>query len=62
MVAMQAKVKLIDRSHDAVREEEIGLTGAHLVIYDANSLYALQHQAVKVYQLAIDRISYSSGE
>jgi hypothetical protein len=28
MVAMQAKVKLIDRLHDSVREEEITLTGA----------------------------------
>ena len=28
MVAMQAKVKLIDRLHDSVREEEIALTGA----------------------------------
>jgi hypothetical protein len=33
MVAMQAKVKLTDRSHDfVIREEEIGLTGAHLVM------------------------------
>ena len=55
---MQAKVELIDRSHDYVREEEIVLTGAHLVICDANYLYTLQHQAVKVYQLAVDRISF----
>ena len=32
MVAMQAKVKLTDKSHDFVREEEIRLTGAHLVL------------------------------
>ena len=61
MVAMQAKVKLIDRSHDSVRAEEIGLTGAHLVICEANCLYALQHRAVKFYQLAVDRISLASS-
>ena len=55
---MRAKVKLIDRSHDSVREEEIRLTGAHLVICDANYLYTMQHQAVIVYQLAVDRISF----
>ena len=60
MVAMEAKVKLIDRSHDSVREEEIGLTGAHLVICEANYLYILKHQALKFYQLAADRISFFS--
>ena len=58
MVAMQTKVKLIDRSHDSVGEEEIGLTGPHLIICEANYLYTLQHQAVKFYQLAVDRISF----
>ena len=38
MVAMQAKVNLIDKSHDSVGEEEIGLTGAHLVVCEANKL------------------------
>jgi hypothetical protein len=60
MVAMHAKVKLINRSHDSVREEEIGLTGAHLVFCDSNYVYTLRHQAVKVYQLAVDRISFFS--
>ena len=61
MVAMQAKVKLIDRSHDSVREEEIKLTGAHLVICEAKYLYTLmKHQAVRFYQLAVDRISFFS--
>jgi hypothetical protein len=62
MVAMQAKVKLIDKSHDSVREEEIGLTRAHSVICEVNNLYALQHQAVKLYQLAVDRITFFFGE
>jgi hypothetical protein len=38
MVVVQTKIKLIDRSHDSVREEEIGLIGQHLVIYEANYL------------------------
>ena len=61
MVAMQTKIKLIDRSHDSVREEEIGLAGAHLVICEANYLYTFKHQAVKIYQLAVDWISFFFG-
>jgi len=58
MVAMQTKIKLIDRSHDSVGEEEIGLAGAHLVICEANYLRTFKHQAVKIYQHAVDRISF----
>ena len=61
MAAMQAKVKLIHRSYDSVREKEIGLTGAHLVVCEANYLYTLKHQTVNFYQLAADRISFFSS-
>ena len=60
MMPMQAKVKLIHTSHDSVREKEIELTGAHLVVCEANYLYTLKHQTVKFYQLAADRISFFS--
>jgi hypothetical protein len=38
--------------------EEIGLTGAHSVICEANYLYTLKHQAVKLYHLAVDWIMF----
>ena len=62
MVAMQAKLKLVDRSLDSGREEEIRLTGAHLVVCEGNYLYKLKHQAVEFYQLAADWISFFSRE
>ena len=59
MVAMQAKVKVIDKSHDSVREEDIWLLGAHLVIREANNLYTLKHRICNYfYQLAVGQISF----